>query len=141
MTDASQADRKYMDQIQARMKQQAAQRAAKEAPLRSAKEPAQLGSSASALGKRPAEDLGVNPGWVNTFTQDQYNELGQQMTKLKSDYDDQELEWQRKLTDLRQSHEETMTDAVANKVVEALTAQSVKARRDYGYCRRGNGDY
>ena len=48
------------------------------------------------------------------------------MTKLKSDYDVQELEWQRKLADLRQSHEETMTDAVANKVVEALNAKSAK---------------
>jgi len=126
MTDASQADRQYMDLIRARMKQQQAMRSANEAPFESAKESAQLGPSASALGKRPAQDWGADPGWVSTFTQDQYNDLGQQMTKLKSDYEDKELECQRKLTELRQTHEENMTDTVAAKVMEALTAKSVK---------------
>ena len=107
MTDASQADRKYMDQIQARIKQQAAQRAAKEAGLGSANEPAQAGSSASALVKR-AWDARDSPGWVNT--QDQYNDLGREMTKLKSDHGEKELEWQRQLSALRESHEESMID-------------------------------
>ena len=48
------------------------------------------------------------------------------MTQLKSDFDVQEVSWQRKLTELRQIHEENMTDAVANKVVEALNAKSAK---------------
>ena len=95
----------------------------------------------SASGKRPVQDLGTNPGWVNTFTQAQYEELGQQMTQLKSDYDVQELEWQRKLTDLRQSHEETMTDAVANKVMEALNEKVRKARCKHECGHRSNGDH
>jgi hypothetical protein len=125
MADAAD-DRQYMEAIQARIKQQSAQRAAKEARLGSASEQAQLGSSDTALGKRPAFDLGSDPGWVRTFSQDEYNELGRQMTKLKSDYDEKELDCQRKLTDLRTTHEEAMTDSVANAVVLALTAQSLK---------------
>ena len=105
------------------MKQQAAQRAAKEASLGSANEHAQSGLSATALGKRPAA-LGNNP--VETFSQEQYNELAHQVTKLKSDHGEKELEWQRKLIELRETHEETMNDAVANAVTSALTAQSVK---------------
>ena len=68
MTEASQADRVYLDQIQAHMKQLAAQRAAKEASLVSANEPTQSGPSAKAHRKRHATDVGDNPGWANTFS-------------------------------------------------------------------------
>ena len=125
MSEASPLDARYMEQVFARMKQQEAQRAAKKASLE-ANVPSKSGLSDKASGKRPAKDLGDGPKWVDTFTQDQYNELGEQMTKLKSDHNDKEFEWQRKLDALREKHEEEMTDAVANKVVEALTAQSAK---------------
>ena len=123
MADVSKEDRQYLEAIQARMKQQAAQRAAKEASLRNANEHAQSGLSATALGKRPAA-LGNNP--VETFSLEQYNELAHQVTKLKSEHGVKELEWQRKLIELRETHEEEMKDAVANAVTSALTAQSVK---------------
>ena len=98
MADVSKEDRQYLEAIQARMKQQAAQRAAKEASLGNANEHAQSGLSATALGKRPAI-LGNNP--VETFSLEQYNELAHQVTKLKSEHGVKELEWQRKLIELR----------------------------------------